>query len=434
MRTNLSSFFRKLSLCATVAIAGVWGQQSLRAHDLPNFIPYHELGADCLGIRTPAETRPAKVSVPAKPRPVLQLSNGLAPAQELFSRLDPQRTLAQVTHGLQIIAKGVCSGASRCFETLDAPPRTSLLTAMPEDAPPPAPSPKPASPAPASQLASAPRTATQLAGSVPSADAPAVVAYPLVPRNYVEDYLPYDLCVRDWRFGRFTYRGLSRIAHLPAPVAEVSDAGRLARAFPEEVIAPFAPNANAANAANAAHAAAFARGLRELESFECRLYGELHRMDSVAFLGGQLAQSWSASTKTAALWLAKIVTPDQPPQPLFTAPQFVIYEASGKSFVLPVEQAKEWQRLRQQTHELQATPGAVQATVEGLAQSTTTATATEIASHTAAATNEPLDASLLKLASRQLANLGQHCLQLSNMLDSYTSQRMAATSGAEQVR
>lgn len=411
MRTDLAIFLRKITLCAITAVACSFGQ-SLHAHDLPNFIPYHQLGADCLGVQAPQT--PANVAPPApvaatRPRLTCPIKDAMAQAQQLFRaaecNIDTTAAAGQAVSGLKSAAESIISGAAGCYRLLDnaAVDPNPRLAARPENAPPPA-----------------PPAVAALALATPT--------MPLVAKNYVEDYLPYDMCIRDWRFNRFSYRGLSRTAHLsPAPIAEISSIELLARSFPDETIA----TDSRSTAVNVKHAMALTQALKSIEDFQCEACAELCSFDHTHRLGQRLASNWLDAGAALGNLLAKLAPGTLPAerQPHFTEPQFVVYDVAGKYFVLPVEQALAWQRVQRGSREYAS------GNQWSMSAHRVIDTATDAATATAADNRASADTQteMLKFASRQLANIGQQCLQLSNLINSYSDERVAARA-AQDVR
>ncbi len=435
MRKNLVSFLLRLAI-VTFLLTGGQLTQAL-GHDLPSYFPYHELGADCLGVRLPAAN--AQFAIPAvnPPPPVAQPLAQQVPPQGAAQGVAPnglqgkQPAKLQMTNPSSLLALGLAYSdtvrqafnqagfaqlakqqlssltawlehvdfdainALNCemarsdiatIEVVDAAKRPTLFAALPDDVRAPAPATVPARATTIPPAFSA--TVTNLVESVELVER--------VKHNYLEDYLPYDLCISDWQFGQYSYRGLSRMAHLQQPRAEVSHAAQM-ELHPAPVHQAAKPTAE-----SLAHGEILRAALSRFNDLQCLLYSEFCGFDSAYELGVLSAKAQHGLRQQAAshaIELAIALGPAQC-QPFYTEPIYVAYELDGKLLLIPAEQAREWTALRAALH-----PTAANGVM--VAQS--------------------IRQKVLSLASQQLTGIGNRLLDAASTLESFSGTKVART-------
>lgn len=429
MRKNLVSFLLRLAI-VTFLLTGGQLTRSL-GHDLPNYFPYHELGADCLGVKLPAANAiPVipPVNPPAK-QPVRQpfgqpvklqminpsslLALGLAysdVARQAFNQAGlPQQAQQQLSsftawlNRLDVDALHSLNRDKAWRQDLAVAGQPKLFAALPDDAPAPAPARAPATalvsaPPPAAASLSArslpPAFSATVANLSDSGERVELVERLEAKRNYLEDYLPYDLCISDWRFGQYSYRGLSRIAHLQQPLAEVTNAAQI-DVHPRPSQQAAQPTAEAL-----AHGEILSGALGRLSDFQCRLCSEFCGFDSAYELGALSAKAYQGLAHHAATHaneLAAAMTPARR-QPFYTEPIYVVYELDGKLFLISAEQAQEWRTLR-------ATLPPPTVKEVKVAQS--------------------IRQTVLSVASQQLTSIGNQLLNVASTLESFSGTKVA---------
>lgn len=403
MRKNLVSFLLRLAI-VTFLLTGGQLTRSL-GHDLPNYFPYHELGADCLGVRLPEARPPLAVPAVQPPapqpkriarQPELPLTNpssllalGLAYSDVAYQAFCQAAWLPQAKQQIASLATWLQQLDSDALVPLNSPKAkaahpTQLFAALPDEARAPVPAAAPAT-------AGRPAFSATVANLADSFDRIERVE---AKRNYVEDYLPYDLCISDWRFGQYSYRGLSRIAHLQQPRAEVTEVAQL-QVHPAPALTPAKPTAEFL-----AHGEILSDALGRLNDWQCKLYSEFCGFDSAYELGVFSANAQKRITHHAAshaIELAAAWTPTSR-QPFYSEPIYVVYELDGKLFLIAAEQAQQWAALRP------ALPPTAAKEVQ-VAQS--------------------LRQTVLSLASQQLASIGNQLLNVASTLESFSGNKVA---------
>lgn len=398
MRKNLVSFLIRMAI-VTVLMTGGTLHRTL-GHDLPNYFPDHQLGADCLGVKLPeaADSPAPDVVLPAMQVAKPTTKHAEVPKFKLVQLVNPSSALtlgfAYSDATWNMISKGtVARQVAKQLDRLSAliqfgqrtsiTPHVELTAVRPDDAP----APSPAHRAPAFSA-----LVTTLPDPVDRA---------LVKQNFVEDYLPYDLCIRDWRFGQFSYRGLSRIAHVKQPAAEVTNAAELN-------VDP----ALLSTAATLEHGHQLGQALCQLSDLQCSLYSELSSFDSAYELGAYSARQYQSLSDAAARQVLNFAQglPVQPRTPYYSSPVFVVYEMDGKSFVVPAEQAQQWQAFRAARQP----------------ESVVSTRSDELEPRTC-----PLRKSVLNMASQQLTYFGNKLLNVAASIESYSDVQIAGSDKRE---
>ncbi|MEZ6135423.1 MAG: hypothetical protein R3C53_10990 [Pirellulaceae bacterium] len=391
MRKNLQRYLTRLALVSIFfvgnAAAASW--QRAAAHDLPPQTFSHaqldsEHISDCLGTAD-CHTLPTTNITPergptAKPfagmaiaSPSSTLSIAIAASQIAKQAWGSQHFSKPLSEPLSAVVRFYTKAD---FLSANASASLPKLAARPDAGAPPRPTINETSVDQAEQLASR----------------------SLAKRNYVEDYRPYDLCIRDWRFGQYSYRGLSRVAHLDLSVAEINDKSQLALAIPSEQLPPYST-------------VRLGAVLKQLEHVQCVTTEALSSMSFVQRLAAGNVRLSQSLTKYVGDAAAKVATaiPAAPRQPLLTQPQYVIYEQHGKKFLLTTEQTRLRQLEQQDTSRIAAvTP------VDATRRENSPRLMSDLRSK------------VLGAASRQLESLGTQFLQLSSLIDSLHQPQVAS--------
>lgn len=282
MRASLYRLFGLLSLIALLALSNV---RTAPAHDFPMkrafdhvcHIDAYSAESQRLVAREPAPT-------PQLICPLTTSTVALAQAyQSLLTGVSQSSTyLAEGTRRLQSLWSH--------WQAAVAPPINSISVAQPDPGIPPAPK-------------------TKAQSIVP----PILHAKKL----FVEDYAPYDLCIRDWRFGSF------------------QDADRSPTQPPRQMVA------------ESAAAVALGNFLCKVDHWQCLATdfcspsGGLERWTE-SLTGRLVGVQADCNATSISLWPQDADIPNR--LPIHTAPQFVVYETpEGDHVLLTVEQARSWQ-------------------------------------------------------------------------------------------
>jgi hypothetical protein len=302
MKNRLVRFMVRLVLTSFVLGGGIL---SALAHDLPNFTATEGNVVDCLGSESCPYLAPIRPQGSQRSSLLVATPSSAISLAMAYSQiaLESRNFGGQFTSRLHVLAKLWSHG--------DAAADPIQLAAFPDVGAPPAP------------------VMEKLIASSPEQN---WAGRSIAKRRFVEDYMPYDFCVRDWRFGQYSYRGLSRIAHLDLGTAEITDESQLALAIISE---PTPPSAVAVGLSNF---------LDQLADIQCRLYGEFNQLQVVRNFASKTAAVYLNANARFPSRADRVIEPAKTieQQPYFTQPLYIVYEHGAKQFLLTIEQAQQW--------------------------------------------------------------------------------------------
>ncbi len=239
----------------------------------------------------------------------------------------------------------------------------------------------------------------------------------LAKRRFVEDYMPYDLSIRDWRFGQFSFQGPVGMERRDYVNAEISSAEQLPLVFNSvEISDSVDADTPASDLAPSPEAIALGRFLQSLEEIHCVGAAELIELPlieraSYAAKAG-LERAVSAAGEILVSSLMPVLTPSKPSEPLFAEPLYLVYDVQGGLMLVPAVDAK--QGIRSAV--LAAEPIAGNENWSDVGQSLRS-------------TGQKVLDGLLGVTSRRLETLGSQLIDWSHHINGFTADRLASRSG-----